>query len=81
MENLEYKMILFPKIYLLLMKKLLTKKSIAEKFDSFFVKTGTNLAVNIPHGTTNFESYLPNITSIFRENCLTEKEFKNVFFH
>ena len=62
------------------MKKLLTKKSIAEKFNSFFVNTSTNLAGKIPHSTTNFESYLPNITTIFRENCLTEEEFKNAFF-
>ena len=57
------------------------KKSIAEKFNSFFVNTGTNLAARIPHGTTNFESNFLNITTIFRENCLTEEEFKNAFFH
>ena len=44
------------------------------------MSTGTNLAAKIPHGTTNFESYLPNITTIFRENCLTKEEFKNAFF-
>ena len=44
------------------------------------MNTRTNLAAKIPHGTTNFESYLPNITTIFRENCLTEEEFKNAFF-
>ena len=57
-----------------------TDKSIAEKFNSFFVNTGANLATKITHGTTNFESYLANTTTIFRENCLTEKEFKNAFF-
>ena len=46
------------------MKKLLTKKSIAEKFNSFFVNPGTNLAAKIAHGTTSFESYLPDITTI-----------------
>ena len=44
------------------------------------MNTSTNLAGKIPHSTTNFESYLPNITTIFRENCLTEEEFKNAFF-
>ena len=44
------------------------------------MNTRTNLAAKIPHGTTDFESYLPNITTIFRENCLTEEEFKNAFF-
>ena len=52
----------------------------AEKFNSFFVDTGTNLAAKMPHGTTNFESYLPNITTIFQENCLTKEEFKNTLF-
>ena len=41
--------------------------------NSFYVNTGTNLAAKIPHGTTNFESYLPNITTIFQEDCLTCK--------
>ena len=44
------------------------------------MNTDTNLEAKIPHGTTNFASYLPNITTIFRENCLTEEEFKNAFF-
>ena len=39
-----------------------------EKFNSFFVKNNTNLAAEIPHHTNNFESYLSNITTIFREN-------------
>ena len=44
------------------------------------MNTGTNLAAKVSHGTTNFKSYLPNIFTIFRENCLTEEEFKNAFF-
>ena len=44
------------------------------------MNTGTNLAAKISHGTTIFESYFPNSTAIFRENCLTEEEFKNAFF-
>ena len=70
----------FPKSLIIANEKITDKKSIAEKFDRFFMHTGTNLAAKIPHSTTNFESYLPNITTIFRENCPTEEEFKNVFF-
>ena len=70
----------FPKSLIIANKEITDKKSIAEKFNSFFVNTGTNLAGKIPHGTTNFESYLPNITIIFQEHCLTEEEFKNAFF-
>ena len=70
----------FPKSLIIANEEITDKKSIAEKFNSFFVNTGTNLAAKIPHSTTNFESYLPNITTIFRENCLTEEEFKNAFF-
>ena len=47
------------------------KNSIAEKFSSFFVKTGTNLASKIPHNKTIFTSYLPNITTNLWENSLT----------
>ena len=43
------------------------------------MNTGTNLAAKIPHGTSNFESYILNITTIFRKNCLRKEEFKNAF--
>ena len=60
------------------MKILLIKKSITEKLNSLFVTTlYTNLAAKLPHSTSNF--HLPNITTIFQENCLTPKEFKNTF--
>ena len=70
----------FPKNLIIADEEITDKKSIAEKFNNFFVNTGTDLAAEIPHGSTNFESYLPNTTTIFRENCLTEEEFRNVFF-
>ena len=70
----------FPKSLIIANEEIIDKKLIAEKFNSFFVNTDTNLAAKIPHGTTNFESYLPNITTIFWENCLTDEEFKNAFF-
>ena len=31
------------------------------------------MAAKIPHNTTNFESYLPNMTTNFRENYLTRR--------
>ena len=70
----------FPKSLVIANEEIIDKKSKAEKFNSFIVNSSTNLAAKIPYSTTNFESYLPNITTIFRENCLTEKEFKNAFF-
>ena len=57
------------------------KKSITEKINSFLVNTGTNLEARKPHATTNFQSYLPDITLTFWDNCLTKEEFKNAFFH
>ena len=70
----------FSKSLIIANEEITIKKSIAEKFNSFYVNTGTNLAAKIPNGTTNFKSYLLNITTIFRENFLTEEEFKNAFF-
>ena len=70
----------FPKSLIIANEDITDKKSVAEKFNSFFVDTGTNLAAKIPHGTTNFESYPPNNTTIFQENCLTKEEFKNTIF-
>ena len=55
----------FPKSLTFANEEITDKKSIAEKFNSFFVNTGTNLAAKITHSTTNFESYLPNITTNF----------------
>ena len=63
----------FYKSLVIAYKEITNKKLVAEKLNSFFVNTSTNLAAKISHGTTNFESYLPNITTIFRENCLTEE--------
>ena len=54
----------FPKSLIIDNEEITDKKSIAEKFNSFFVNTGTNLAAKI-HATTHFESYIPDITTIF----------------
>ena len=69
----------FPKS-LIIANKEITDKDQQQKNLRFFVNTRTNLAAKIPHGTTNFESYLPNITTTFQENCLTKEEFKNTLF-
>ena len=71
----------FSKNLIIANEEITDKKSIEAKFNSFFVNTCTNLAAKIPHGTTNFESYLPSITTIIRENCLTEEGSKMLFFH
>ena len=63
----------FPKSLIIVNEEITDDKSIADKANRFLVNTGTNLAAKIPHGTTNFESYLLDITTIFRENCLTEE--------
>ena len=57
----------------------IANEEISDKI-SFFVNTCTNLPVKRPHGTTNFESHLPNITTTSRESSLTEEEFKNALF-
>ena len=41
---------------------------------------GSKLATKIPPSNTNFESYLPNITTSFLEKPLKENEFKVAFF-
>ena len=70
----------FPKRLTIVNEEATGKKSIADKFNSFFVNTNTNLAAKIPHDTNNFESYLPDITTTFWGNSLTEEEFKSSFF-
>ena len=70
----------FPKSLTIAKEETTDKKSIAEIFNGFYVITGKNLAAKILLGTTNPESYLPNITTMFQENYLTEEELKNAFF-
>ena len=70
----------FPKILNIDKKEITDKKTIAEEFNSYFINVGTKLATKIPPSNTNFESYLPNITTSFLEKPLKEKEFKDAFF-
>ena len=57
----------FPKILNIDKKEITDKKTIAEEFNSYFINVGSKLATKIPPSNTNFESYLPNITTSFLE--------------
>ena len=41
---------------------------------------GSKLATKIPSSNTNYESYLPNITTSILDKLLKQKEFKDAFF-
>ena len=56
------------------------RKIIVGAFNKFFINVGSNLADKIPPSSTNFESYLPNITTALSDKPLSEKEFKDAFF-
>ena len=53
----------FPKILNIDKKEITEKKIIAEEFNSYFINVGPKPATKIPPSNTNFESYLPNITT------------------
>ena len=61
----------FIKIFLKLSEQikylLLAKNVIADKFNEFLIKLGSNLASKIPPSNKNFVSYLPHISTIFGE--------------
>ena len=54
-------------------------KSIAEKFNEFYVNVGPNLAKKIPQSDLNFESYLPKVNTTLNEKSLTENELDETF--
>ena len=62
-------------------KEITDKKTIAEKFNSYFINVGSKLAAKIPSTNTNFELYLSNITTSILDKPLNEKEFKDAFLH
>ena len=70
----------FPKSLNIGKKGITDKKTIAEKFNSYFINMGSKLAAKIPSSNTNFETYLPNITTSILDKPLNEKEFKDTFF-
>ena len=57
-------------------KEITDQKTIAEKFDEFYVNAGPNLASKIPQNNNDYKSCLPNITTLFDEQHLTEQELK-----
>ena len=54
-------------------------KSIAEKFNEFFVNIGPNLANKIPQCNLTFKSYLPTVNTTLKETVLSENEFEEAF--
>ena len=73
------KVITFQKI-LNIDKKEFTDKKTIEKFNSYFINVESKLATKIPPSNTNFESYLPNITTSFLEKPLKQNESNVAFF-
>ena len=70
----------FPKSLNINKEEITDKKIIADTFNKFFINVGSNLADKIPPSSTNFKSYLPNITTALSDKPLSEKEFKDAFF-
>ena len=70
----------FPKRLNIDQNEITDKKTIAEKFNSYFVSLGSKLVAKIPPRNTNFEAYLPNITTFILDKPLEAKEFKDAFF-
>ena len=53
----------FPKTLNIDKKEITDEKTIAEKFNIYFINVGSKMATKISTSNTNFESYLPNITT------------------
>ena len=54
-------------------KEITDQKTIDEKFNEFYVNVGPNLASKIPENNNDYKSYLPDITTQFDEQDLTEQ--------
>ena len=54
-------------------------KSIAKKFNEFFVNIGPSLASKIPQCDQTFKSYLPPVNTTLNETMLSEDEFEKAF--
>ena len=70
----------FPKSLNINKEEITDKNVIGETFNKFFINVGSNVADKIPPSSTNFQSYLLNITTVLSDKPLSEKEFKNAFF-
>ena len=60
-----------PKKIALENKEISDQKTIAEKFNEFYVNVGPNLASKIPQDNNDYKSYLPDITTLIDEQDLT----------
>ena len=65
-----------PKKIALENKEITDQKTIAEKFNEFYVNVGPNLASTIPQNNNDYKSYLPDITTLFDGQDLTEQKLK-----
>ena len=69
----------FPKKLTIGKVEITNTKTIAKKFNNFFVKTGPNLASKTPKSDKNFEAYISKANANLKENYLTEDESLEVF--
>ena len=65
-----------PKKIALENKEITDQKTIAEEFNEFYVNIGPNLTSKIPRNNNDYKSYLPDMTTLFDEQDLTEQELK-----
>ena len=65
-----------PKKIALENKEITDQKTIAEKLNEFYVNVGPNLASKLLQNNNDYKSYLPDITTLFDEQELTEQEVK-----
>ena len=57
-------------------KEITDQKTVAKKFNEFYVNVGPNLASKIPQNNNDYKSYMPDITTLFDEQDLTEQELE-----
>ena len=69
----------FPKTLIIDKVESTDTKTIANSFDNFFVKIGSNLPSKIPKSDTNIEAYISKANTKLNENLLTEDEFLEAF--
>ena len=65
----------------MILLNLLIKREITDKRSIiFFINVGSNLADKIPPSSTDFESFLPIVTTTLSDKISTEKKFKDASF-
>ena len=55
-------------------KEITDQETIVEKFNEFYVNVGPSVASKIPQNNNGYKSYLPDITTLFDEQDLTQQE-------